>query len=127
MMIAPYAQSMGFGSERDNEGRLVLTMAFDASKLGRPGFLHGGAIAGMLETVAFMTLSEALGDDDKPHLKPVNVTVTFMRGGVDRLTYARAKLSRLGRRIANIEAVAWQDDPDAPIAIAQLNVKLDRR
>jgi len=50
-----------------------------------------------------------------------------MRGGVDRLTYARATLSRLGRRIANIEAVAWQDDPDAPIAIAQLNVKLDRR
>jgi uncharacterized protein (TIGR00369 family) len=118
---------MGFGSERDDEGRLVLTMAFDATKMGRPGFLHGGAIAGMLETVAFMTLSEALGDEDTPHFKPVNVTVTFMRGGVDRLTYARATLSRLGRRIANIEAVAWQDDADAPIAVAQLNVKLDRR
>jgi len=65
-MRAPYAQSMGFGSERDDEGRLVLTMAFDATKMGRPGFLQGGAIAGMLETVAFMTLSEALGDDDTP-------------------------------------------------------------
>lgn len=121
---SPYAQSMDFGSERDADGRLVLTMGYEFNKMGRPGFLHGGAIAGMLEAVAYQTLAEAT--DGEAHIKPVNVTVTYMRGGRDHLTYARATIQRLGRRIANIEAVAWQDDPESPIAIAQMNLMLDR-
>jgi uncharacterized protein (TIGR00369 family) len=126
VLKSPYAQAMAFGSERDADGRLVLTMAFEADKMGRPGFLHGGAIAGMLESVAYATLAEALGDGDRPRIKPVNVTVTFMRGGRDAVTRARATIERLGKRIANVEAVAWQDDPATPIAIAQMNVMLDR-
>jgi uncharacterized protein (TIGR00369 family) len=125
-VMTPYAQAMGFEAQRDGDGRIILTMAYDTSKMGRPGFLHGGAISGMLESIAYLTLAEALGEDDRPPLKPVNVTVTFMRGGVDKITYARATIERLGRRIANIEAIAWQDDPEAPIAIAQMNVMLDR-
>jgi uncharacterized protein (TIGR00369 family) len=123
---SPYAKTMGFGITRDDEGRLLLTMAFESDKMGRPGFLHGGAIAGMLEAVAYQTLAEALGEEDRPQLKPINVTVTFLRGGRDHITYARATIERLGRRIANIEAVAWQDDPTKPIATAQMNVMLDR-
>jgi uncharacterized protein (TIGR00369 family) len=125
-LTSPYAQTMGFGSARDADGRLLLTMAFETNKMGRPGFLHGGAIAGMLEAVAYQTLAEALGEEDRPQLKPINVTVTFLRGGRDHITYARATIERLGRRIANIEAVAWQDDPTKPIATAQMNVMLDR-
>ena len=123
---SPYARTMGFDSARDGDDRLLLTMAFETDKMGRPGFLHGGAIAGMLEAVAYQTLAEALGDQDRPQLKPINVTVTFLRGGRDHTTYARATIERLGRRIANIEAVAWQDDPTKPIATAQMNVMLDR-
>lgn len=123
---SPYAQTMGFGSTRDAEDRLLLTMAFETNKMGRPSFLHGGAIAGMLEAVAYQTLAEALGEGDRPQLKPINVTVTFLRGGRDHITYARATIERLGRRIANIEAVAWQEDPTKPIATAQMNVMLDR-
>jgi uncharacterized protein (TIGR00369 family) len=123
---SPYAKTMGFGITRDDQGRLLLTMAFESDKMGRPGFLHGGAIAGMLEAVAYQTLAEALGEEDRPQLKPINVTVTFLRGGRDHITYARATIERLGRRIANIEAVAWQDDPTKPIATAQMNVMLDR-
>ncbi len=116
---SPFARTMGFGSERDNEGRLVLTMAFETNKMGRPGFLHGGAIAGMLEAVAFTTLAEALDADDNARIKPINVTVNYLRG-------ARATIERLGRRVANVEAIAWQDDPDNPIAIAQMNLMLQR-
>ena len=123
---SPYAQTMGFGSARDDDDRLLLTMAFETDKMGRPNFLHGGAIARMLEAIPYQTLAEALGDEDRPQLKPINVTVTFLRGGRDHMTYARATIERLGRRIANIEAVAWQDDPTKPIATAQMNVMLDR-
>jgi len=92
-------------------------MANDVSKHGRPGFVHGGALAGMLETIAYMTLSDALGEADRPQLRPVNVTMTYMRGAGEKTTYARAIIERLGKRIANIEAMAWQDDPAKPAAI----------
>jgi uncharacterized protein (TIGR00369 family) len=123
---SPYAAAMGFGVTRDDAGRLVLSMAFETDKMGRPGFLHGGAIAGMLESIAYLTLDEQLGDQDAPSIKPVNVTVTFLRGGGEAMTYARATIERLGRRIANIEAIAWQEDPAKPIAIAQMNLMLSR-
>jgi acyl-coenzyme A thioesterase PaaI-like protein len=124
---------MGFGQERDGDDRLLLTMAYGVDKMGRPGFLHGGAIAGMLESIAYLTLDEALGKDGGQGgggpvaaIKPVNVTVTFMRGGGNAKTYARATIERLGRRIANIEAIAWQEDAAKPIAVAQMNVMIDR-
>ena len=98
----------------------------DDGKRGRPGFIHGGALAGMLETIAYLTLSDALGAEDRPRLKPVNVTVSYMRGATEQTTFARATIERLGKRIANIEAVAWQDDPTKPVAMAQMNVMLAR-
>jgi uncharacterized protein (TIGR00369 family) len=125
--LSPYAQKMGLSVERDADGVLTLVMPFDADKQGRPGFIHGGAIAGLLEVIAYATLSDALAAGDRPALKPVNVTVSFMRGAAEATTYARATIERLGRRIANVEAIAWQDDPAKPVAVAQMNVMLDRR
>ena len=125
-LFSPYAKTMGFEAKRDPQGRLIIAMPFGDGVRGRPGFIHGGALAGLLETVAYVTLSEALGEDDKPLLKPVNVTATYMRGAIEATTYARASIERLGKRIANIEAVAWQDDPEKPVAMAQINVMLDR-
>jgi acyl-coenzyme A thioesterase PaaI-like protein len=49
-----------------------------------------------------------------------------MRGGVDRETYAGARITRLGSRVANVEAYAWQEDREKPIASAQMNVMLKR-
>lgn len=123
---SPYAEKMGFEASQDEGGHLILAMPFDDGKAGRPGFVHGGALAGLLETVAYQSLVEALGADDRPRLKPVNVTVTFMRGAGEATTFARATIERLGRRMANVEAVAWQDDPSKPVAMAQMNVMLDR-
>jgi len=124
--ISPYAKTMGFMSDRDEQGRLIISMPFGDGVLGRPGFVHGGALAGLLETVAYQTLADALGEDDQPVLKPVNMTATYMRGALATTTHARATIERLGKRIANIEAVAWQEDPEKPVAIAQINVMLDR-
>lgn len=124
--FSPYAQTMGFEEQRDADGRLVIAMPYSDGVRGRPGFVHGGALAGLLETIAYATLSEALGEDDRPVIKPVNVTATYMRGAVEVTTYARATIERLGKRIANIEAIAWQDDIEKPVAMAQINVMLDR-
>jgi uncharacterized protein (TIGR00369 family) len=122
----PYAKALGLSAVREEGGRLVITADFDDTKMGRPGFWHGGAIAGMLEVAAYAVLADALGEDPAPRLKPINVTVTYMRGGREKSIFASATIERLGRRVANIEASAWQDDPAKPIAMAQINVLIDR-
>src|SRR5918997_4604095 len=121
--LPPYAELLGLSTRREG-GELVWTMPFREEVVGRPGFLHGGAIAGLLEFAALGALYDEVGEDVT--LKPINVTVEFMRGGTAHETYAAAEISRLGHRVANVEARAWQQDPTKPIAAAQMNVLLRR-
>ena len=102
-----------------------MVMPFHEDVVGRPGYLHGGAIAGLLEFAAFTTLARAIGDPAVV-MKPITVTVDYMRGGTSRDTFATAEIQRLGSRIANVEAVAWQTERTKPIAAARLNFLLER-
>jgi uncharacterized protein (TIGR00369 family) len=119
--IPPYARLLKLRFESDG----VVVMPFHEDVVGRPGFLHGGAIAGLLEFAAYTTLSAAIGEDSVA-MKPVTVTVDYMRPGLDRDTFAAARVERLGASIANVEAFAWQEQRDQPIASARLNFLLDR-
>jgi uncharacterized protein (TIGR00369 family) len=123
--LPPYAELLGLSTARGEDGALLWIMPFREEVVGRPGYLHGGAIAGLLEFAALGTLYDALGEEEVS-AKPINVTVQFMRGGTDRETYASATITRLGRRVANVEAHCWQDDRSTPIASAQMNVMLKR-
>jgi uncharacterized protein (TIGR00369 family) len=127
MMLPPYADALGIEAGRDENGRILLTMPFGPNVQGRPNFLHGGAIAGLLEIAAFATLWDALGEEEnRPQAKPITVTTDYMRGGRERLTYAAAIISRLGQRMANVESFAWQESEDKPIAAARMNFLLVR-
>lgn len=123
--LPPYARLLKLRFE-ERDGSLVVALPFHDDVVGRPGYLHGGAIAGLLEFAAFATVARAL-DDDSVVMKPVTVTVDYMRPGVERETQAEAVIERLGTSIANVEAVAWQEHRDQPIASARLNFLLDRR
>jgi uncharacterized protein (TIGR00369 family) len=124
-LLPPYALFLGIGTRRSDEGELQFVMPFGDVVVGRPGYLHGGAIAGLLEFAAFGALYEALGSQEAK-VKPVNVTVQYMRGGIQHDTFASAVVTRLGKRVANVEAHAWQLDRAKPIAAAQLNILLRR-
>lgn len=92
--------------------------------LGRPGFLHGGALAGLLENAAWVTVLAALPDDAT--IKPISITVDYLRGATLAETYAEAEIVRLGRRIANVLVSAWQDDRSKPVATANLKMMIER-
>nr|WP_295375345.1 PaaI family thioesterase [uncultured Sphingosinicella sp.] len=124
--LPPYAALLGLSTARGEDGKLLWVMPFREQVVGRPGFLHGGAIAGLLEFAAFGCVYEALGGSEGVSVKPINVTVDFMRGGVELETYASGEITRLGSRIANVHAVAWQQDRDKPIAAAHMNLLLRR-
>ena len=124
-LLPPYARFLGISTRRSDGGELQFVMPFGDAVVGRPGYLHGGAIAGLLEFAAFGAPYEALGSHEAK-VKPVNVTVQYMRGGIQHDTSASAVVTRLGKRVANVEAHAWQLDRARPIAAAQLNILLRR-
>ena len=124
--LPPYAQYLGIDRRRSDAGELLYVMPFGDVVLGRPGYLHGGAIAALLEFAAFGALYEALGGHKGVTVKPVNITTQFMRGGTPLDTFATATVTRLGKRVANVEAHAWQTDRARPIAAAQMNLLLKR-
>lgn len=125
MKLPPYADMLGATLTME-DGLPVLSMPFSEAVLGRPGFVQGGAITGLMEVAAIAAVRHQLSGEGGGRIKPVNVTVDFMRGGRERVTYAAGKVTRLGNRIANVEAIAWQDDRSKPIAAARMNYLIAR-
>ncbi|KQN93929.1 phenylacetic acid degradation protein [Sphingomonas sp. Leaf231] len=125
MKLPPYAQLLGVTLELVDD-LPEIAMPFGHHVVGRPGFLQGGAIAGLLEVAAVAALRHALAGEDAARVKPINATVDFMRGGRDRVTRAAGTITRLGTRVATVSAIAWQDDRARPIAAARLNYLIER-
>ncbi len=127
IILPPYALSLGIFVERMEDGVPVLACDPKDRILGRPGFWHGGVLSGLLEMAAFaavQALVGTIGAQSRPVLKPVNVSVNFMRGaGMQRL-HAMGRVVRAGRRLVNVSAEAWQEDRQRLIASAQMNVLL---
>jgi uncharacterized protein (TIGR00369 family) len=124
--LPPYADILGLSLETDADGAPRLVMPFAEAVVGRPGFLHGGAIGGLLEMAAIVALMFALEAEGGGRIKPINVTVDYMRGGREKPTLAQGIVTRLGTRVANVEAVAWQDERERPIAAARMNYLIVR-
>ena len=53
--LPPYARFLGVRTE-EADGELLFVMPFGERVTGRPGYLHGGAIAALLEFAAFGAL-----------------------------------------------------------------------
>jgi len=123
--MLPYAALLGLSFARVGD-ELHLIMPFDETLIGSPGRLHGGAIAGLLELAGLLTVIAAQPDGEAlPRVRPVTVTVDYMREGATTETRATASITKLGRRVVNVQAQAWQGSRDKPIAAAHINFVLD--
>lgn len=123
-LLSAYAHSLGMRiDDHDEAGMPVVAIDFSEDLEGRPGALHGGATSGILETAGYAALRTELSKQGRnARLKPINVTVQFLRAGLRKRTLAAGRIKRLGRRNANIVVEAWQDDREKPIATAVMNV-----
>ena len=120
--LPPYALALDMTVVDEVDGAPVIAMPFADRVQGRPGFLHGGAISGLLEMAAVAAIHRALrAQGNDASIKQVNVTIDFMRGGLNQQTFAVGEVTRLGRTMANVEARAWQDDRDKPIAMGHMH------
>ena len=66
------------------------------------------------EMTALAQLSFLQGPGRQP--RAIDVTVEYLRSGKPMDTFARARMNRVGRRIANIYVEAWQEARAAPVA-----------
>ncbi|KIN73625.1 PaaI family thioesterase [Sulfitobacter guttiformis] len=123
----PYIRFLGIEFERRGD-ELTAIMPFKHDLIGNPLLpaLHGGATAAFLEITAVMTLNwtylwddleagklslEGVAPQDLPRLpKTVDFTVDYLRTGLPRDAYARARITRAGRRYASVQVGAWQDN-----------------
>lgn len=111
----PYARFLGLTTAREGDV-LTLTMPFADRLIGNPMLpaLHGGATAALLELTAVAQVALLYPRLRLP--RPINVTVAYLRSGRPVDVHARARIRKAGRRVAHVEAEAWQEDPAQPIA-----------
>lgn len=121
--LTPYARSLGIALHEWEGDAPVLTVAFVEAVEGRPEHYHGGATGGLLETAGYAALrAELAGRGREAVLKPINITVQYLAAGKAQASYAKGRVTKLGRRSANLTVEAWQDDRTRPIATAVMNV-----
>jgi uncharacterized protein (TIGR00369 family) len=127
--LPPYALAMGMRIDSiDDDGAPIIAMDYSERAEGRPGFLHGGGIGGLLEMAAYAALHTALGAEDaEVRIKPVNISIEYLRAGQPQTIWATGHVLRAGRRVANVQAEAWQDDRSKPVASCWVNFLLKPR
>ena len=120
----PYIGFLGIQFDRRGD-ELTAVLPFKPALVGNPALqaIHGGATASFLEVTAVIELTWATlwadletGTIDPeadviPRIpKTIDFTVDYLRSGLPRDAYARARINRSGRRYASVHVEAWQDN-----------------
>jgi acyl-coenzyme A thioesterase PaaI-like protein len=122
----PFIQYLGIQFDRRGD-ELTAILPFDPKLIGNPALpaLHGGVTAAFLEVAAIIELSWSslweemetgaldpaeIGSRPMDLPKTIDFTVDYLRSGLPRDAYARARVNRSGRRYASVHVEAWQDN-----------------
>ncbi len=111
----PYARYLGIRVDRKGT-EITTVLPFAPHLIGNPVLpaLHGGVVGGFLETTAIMQVIFEAGGVELP--RPVDINIDYLRSGRPVDTFARAVITKQGRRVINVHAQAWQEEHDRPIA-----------
>ena len=122
----PFVRFLGITFDRRGD-ELTAVLNYDDKLIGNPMLqaIHGGVTAAFLETAALVELGwqglwedieggnrdvEGLSPETLPRMpKTIDFTVDYLRSGLPRDAYARARVNRSGRRYASVHVEAWQD------------------
>ena len=135
--VSPYVQWLGVRLERHGN-ELTATLPYRDELIGNPMLpaLHGGTTGAFLEITAQVELmwSRVWADIEsgtppkeairQPWPKVIDITVDYLRTGLPRDAYARARIIRTGRRYSSVQVTGWQDDFDKSHAAATLHFKM---
>lgn len=111
----PYARFLGVTAELRGD-ELTLVLPYKEHLIGNPMLpaLHGGVVGAFMELAAVAQIAVVQRAAALP--KTIDIGIDFLRSGRPVATFARAKVTKLGRRIANVRVEAWQYERSDPIA-----------
>lgn len=111
----PYAAFLGVRAELKGD-ELTLVLPYKEMLVGNPLLpaLHGGVVSALMELTALTQI--AITSKTIKFAKTIDIGVDYLRSGRPLDTYARARVVKIGRRIANVQAEAWQGERGQPIA-----------
>ena len=111
----PLAQELGLRCEVMGD-EMTAIMPFQEKLIGNVSIraLHGGAIGAFLELTAQAQVFLVTEHLTHPP-RPINLTVDYLRQGHAKDTYARATITKMGRRMCSVQAEAWQDERTKPV------------
>ena len=98
----PFAQELGMRCEVMGD-EMTAVLPFQDKLIGNVAIraIHGGAILA----------TEHL---TRPP-RPINLTIDYLRQAHAKNLYARAHITKMGRRMCSVHAEAWQDEKSKPV------------
>jgi uncharacterized protein (TIGR00369 family) len=111
----PYAKFIGMRAELAGD-EMTAILPFSEHIIGNPMLpaIHGGVLGAFMEMTALAQLSVA--EPLKRQPRTIDISIEYLRSGRPLTTFARARINKVGRRIANVHVEAWQEQRAAPIA-----------
>ncbi|MEC4725771.1 PaaI family thioesterase [Shewanella sp. D64] len=120
----PYANFIGMAVECFGD-ELVFKLPAKDDNIGNPILpaIHGGVIAGFMEMSAIVQLMVFMHTTKVP--KVVDFSIDYLRAGYHKDSFAECKITRQGRRVANVSINCWQMNRKKLIATARAHFLID--
>ena len=113
----PHNVKLGIRTAEVSHGRCVTYIEFRPEFVGDPKreVLHGGVVTTLIDTTAGGAVYSCLSGETP--IATLDMRIDYLRPAApDKRLYARAEVCRLTRRIAFVQAFAYQDDVDNQVA-----------
>ncbi|HXG29513.1 MAG TPA: PaaI family thioesterase [Nevskiales bacterium] len=120
----PYAAFLGIRIARDADG-LLFQLPYAERLVGNRALpaLHGGVVAGFMENAALLHLMY-LEPRQVGIPKTIDFSIDYLRSAGPRESLARCEVTRLGRRVAQVQIRCWQENAAVPVAVARAHFLL---
>lgn len=115
----PHARAIGLRLTPQDDGRLIVTVPYDERLIGDPatGVIHGGVVTTLLDTGCGLASMLRLGG--KAGVATLDLRIDYMRPSKPgKAIHGACECYRLTRSVAFCRGVAYDSDPDDPVATA---------
>lgn len=120
---SPFGRFLNIETKMDEHGLITVLPVRDhlVGNVMLPA-LHGGSVAAFLEIACLLQL--AFETNTSAPARAIDISVEYLRPARRETTFARARVRRLGRRIATVHAEAWQREESTPVCFLRSQLRL---
>ena len=120
---SPFGRFLNIETKMDENGLITILPVRDhlVGNVMLPA-LHGGSVAAFLEIACLLQLAHET--NSTAPARAIDISVEYLRPARRETTFARARVRRLGRRIATVHAEAWQREESTPVCFLRSQLRL---